>query len=233
MTTAAKRVAVRFDPNFEVVRAVPGLASIEALADEVGVYSASPDFIRQHCGPIANAVLDAMPDWYFAEATERGLHPNADIRIHRLYPGDFPAYPGWHCDGELRETYFSQPDLDRTPVSKHIVCTVSSSELGVSSTQFLDQPFEAMVSDPESGDMALWAQVSHQINESRPIRVHDARDGELTVFDCRTLHRCTPAKIRGWRLFFRMSMWHRPNLGAGGKISRQEQVYKLTDLCGW
>lgn len=52
-------------------------------------------------------------------------------------------------------------------------------------------------------------------------------------FDSWTLHRCMPAKIRGWRLFFRMAMWHKPNLGDGGMITKQEQVYKLAEAGNW
>lgn len=52
-------------------------------------------------------------------------------------------------------------------------------------------------------------------------------------FDSWTLHRAMPTKIRGWRLFFRMAMWHKPNLGEDGMISKQEQVYKLVEGSGW
>lgn len=222
-----------FQPRVERVGALlSGQRTIAEMEREIGVYSATPDFVQHHCGPIANGILARVPYWYFDEAKALGLYPNIDVRIHRLYPGDFPAYPGWHCDGEFRETYFSQPDLDRIKVSKHITCTVSSHEGGVSCAQFLAEPFTATVNE-ESRDATLWGQVHAQVEKKAQKKLLDTRDGDLMLFDCWTLHRAMPARVRGWRLFFRMSMWHRPNLGDGGMISKQEQVYKVWEGSGW
>ncbi len=223
---------LEFAPNFTTAASFRGLRTIDELEAERGVYSATPQFVRAHCGPIAHEILALVPGWYFDEAASLGLFPNIDVRIHRLYPGDVPAYPGWHCDGEYRETYFAQPDLDKIKVSRHLTATVSSFPEGVSNTQFLDQPFSATIEDTTS-ERTLWGQVHEQVECVQSRRLHDTRDGELVLFDARTIHRAMPAKVRGWRLFFRMSMWHRPNLGDGGKITRQEQVYKLAEGGGW
>lgn len=222
----------RFRPDVSIVARLPGVAPIRDLEGEVGVYSATPDFVRRHCGPIARSILDAVPDDYHAEAASLGLHVNCDVRIHRLYPGDFPAYPGWHCDGEFRETYFSQPDMDRIRVHRHLVATVSSHECGVSNTEFLAEPFDFR-SDRIGPDHGLWQQVNEALEAVPTRRTTATRDGELTCFDSWTLHRAMPARIRGWRLFFRMSMWHRPNLGDGGMVTKQEQVYKYVGHYGW
>lgn len=220
-----------FVPAFGVVDEAQGCRSIAEMEKERGVYSATPAFVREHCGDIARGLLALVPDWYYAEAERLKLWPNCDVRVHRLYPGDFPAYPGWHCDGEFRETYFSQPDLDRIKVSRHITATVSTHAGGVSSPQFLDEPFGCEVE--EASDVALWGQVDAALGREQSKLVWDSLDGQLVLFDSWTLHRARPAKIRGWRLFFRMSMWHRPNLGDGGMITKQEQVYKLAEGSGW
>lgn len=225
----------RFRPNYEIVGQVPAVRRIAEIADEVGMYSATPDFVRRHGGAIGRGILERIPDWYYRETADKGLSVNIDIRIHRLYPGDFPAYPGWHCDGEFRETYFSQPDLDRINVSRHLICTVSSHEGGVSNTEFLDEAFEIGVDRP-TPDHTLWGQVHtrlSQIARQRPLRTKLMHDGDLMLFDPWTLHRCTATRIRGWRLFFRALQWHRPNLGGDGRLSRQEQVYKLVEGGGW
>jgi hypothetical protein len=222
---------LEFSPRFEILSTVSPTASIADLELERGVYSATPRFVAENCGDISRALLKAVPDSYYAEAERLGLYPNCDVRIHRLYPGDYPAYPGWHCDGEYRETYFSQPDLDRINVSHHITATVSSHEGGVSNTQFLNEPFACEV-DPAI-DVALWGQVHRQL-EKKPNKIlWDTSDGQLVHFDARTLHRAMPTKVRGWRLFFRMSMWHKPNLGDGGMLTKQEQVYKVVEGSGW
>jgi hypothetical protein len=221
-----------FAPNYEVIREVQPFATIKDLEREVGVYSATPDFVRRHCGDIGKYLLSIVPETYYAKCEELKLLPNIDIRIHRLYPGDLPAYPGWHCDGEFRETYFSQPDLERVKVSNHLACTISSSPLGISNTQYLDQPFSAMIKEP-SRDNTLWGQIHNQLEQVQAKKVFDSRDGQMVLFDSWTLHRAMPAKIRGWRMFFRMSMWHKPNLGDGGMVTKQEQVYKLVEGSGW
>lgn len=222
----------QFRPNFSVYAAVQGLHKVADLEKEVGVYSATPQFVRKNCGDIARTFLAAVPDAYFAEAEGLKLYPNIDVRVHRLYPSDFPAYPGWHCDGEYRETYFSQPDLYRIKVHKHVVATASSAPGGVSNTQFLAEDFDCDVGEVDN-EHTLWGQVHAQLERKQPKRLYDTSDGDLMVFDSWTLHRAMPARIRGWRLFFRLAMWHKPNLGAGGMVTKQEQIYKLIEGGGW
>ena len=219
---------LQFNANAKMIARVQGTYSIAELEREQGVYAATPEFVRKHAGAIANSILDKIPEQYFDEAKKRGLYPNVDVRVHRLYPGNYPAYPGWHCDAQYRETYFSQPKPQHTAVSEHLVCTVSSAEGGVSHTRFLDEPegieieLDHGAGTPEDGT-AFWTRVDEQVRAEEP-KEREVPDGDLTRFDCWTLHRCTPARIRGWRLFFRMAMWYRPHLGEG-QISRQEMIY--------
>lgn len=220
-----------FKPNLKIVGAFYGKASVQDLSEEVGVYSASPEFVREHCGPIAKSMLDAVPQWYYEEARELGLYPNVDVRIHRLYPGNFPAYPGWHCDGEYRETYFAQPDMHKIKVHHHLTGTVSTEDVGISCTEFLIEPVECDIAGSDS-ENTFWGQVDASVNE-KVRRFCFIPDGNLALFDSWTLHRCAPARSRGWRLFFRMSMWHKPYLGREGKISKQEQVYLVKEGVGW
>lgn len=221
-----------FNPDYAPVGFFQSTASIAELAEETGVYSASPEFVREHCGPIANSILNAVPSSYFERAAELGLFPNIDVRIHRLYPGDFPAVPGWHADGEFRKDYHSQPDLEHVPEHYHLTGTVSTDEDGVSLTQLVTEPFNAIITNPTQTS-TLWSQVHRQIEEAEPPTLY-IPDGQLTQFSSWTLHRATPARVRGWRLFFRISMWHKPYLSAdGGSISRQEQVYRVAEHLGW
>lgn len=221
-----------FRPNFSVLAQLQPIFPIKDFEKEHGVYSATPEFVRKHCGDIGRMVLESVPDWYYAEADALGLYPNCDVRVHRLYPGDYPAYPGWHCDGEFRETYFSQPDLNKIKVHKHLICTISTHETGVSNTQFLTQDLEAYFEKVDS-EHTLWGQVHSLIESNKYKRTVDTKDGQLVCFDSWTLHRAMPTKVRGWRLFFRMSMWHKKNLGDGGMITKQEQVYKVLEGSGW
>lgn len=220
-----------FRPQRRVIAGVPGTATIDELSREVSVYAASPEFVRRHCGPLANRILDAVPAWYFETTAANGLLPNIDVRVHRLNVGEYPAVPGWHCDGALRETYFSQPDLERTPCRDHIITTISSYVGGVSNTEFVDEPITVDLSGDPHKEFSLWRTVHRQVPAAA--RTWEMTDGCLTAFDVNTLHRAQPAKMRGWRLFFRLSGWHRDYLGEGGKIADQQQVYILSEECGW
>ena len=222
----------------EIIATFPGVYPIDDLEKEIGVYSATPEFVRANCGAIANGILDQVPVSYYERCKELGLFPNCDVRIHRLYPSDYPAYPGWHCDGEYRETYFSQPDLDKIPVSYHLTATASSHEAGISNTHYLidsfsyrpQQHFDIQSTQDQH---TLWGKVNELLEKQKKKQVWNSQDGQLVQFDARTLHRAMPAMRRGWRLFFRMSMWHKPNLGNGGMITKQEQIYKVLGHIGW
>lgn len=195
------------------------------------MYSASPEFVRHHGGPLTLQMLDAIPtDWY-AQAAELNLYPNIDVRVHRLYPGDYPAVPGWHCDGEYRETYHSQPDLSHVPLHRHLVGTISSHEEGVSLTEFVAEPVTVDINENHPTD-GVWQQVHEHITKVNP-RTLTAEDGTLYDFSSFTLHRATPTIHRGWRLFLRASMWHKPYLNGEGTLARQEYVYRVSETKGW
>ena len=173
-----------------------------------------------------------MPQSYIDEANDKGLYPNIDVRVHRLYQGNYPAYPGWHCDAQFRETYFGQPETERTKLSSHLIATVSSDTDSISQTQFIDEniTMDMPKTDP---DESFWKKVDTQMRDRKGYKTWVMPDGKLTRFDCWTLHRCMPAVKRGWRLFFRVAMWYRPNLDKG-KLSKQEMIYMdINQATGW
>lgn len=226
----------RFTPAVREIAEFDGHATIHQLSAEceviggVGFYAASPDFVRSRCGPLTRRVLDAVPATYYARAKGLGMLPNIDVRIHRLNPGEYPAVPGWHCDGSLRETYFAQPDLDRTPVRDTVIATISTDIDGVSLPEFAAEPLDVDLPHSPHEDASLWATVDRAVPST--LATTQARDGVLYSFDESTLHRCQPARVRGWRLFFRMSLWHADYLGDQGKIAVGQQVYVPHGL-GW
>lgn len=207
-----------------------GFDSIGRLSEEVSVYAASPAFVNDNCGPIAKYILSNVPQDYFDRCEKLGMKPNIDVRVHRLNVGEFPAVPGWHCDGVMRETYFSSPDIERIRVRDTVLATVSSHENGVSNFEFLTEGIQMHLNDDEDG-LGLWGKVNNFVEKSKP-EMEMSKDGILYQVSSETIHRCSPAKVRGWRLFFRMSMWHNDYLGDEGKISTQQQVY-IKDANGW
>lgn len=222
---------VIFVPEVEQIAAVPGTCSIADLSRETSVYAASPDFVRRHCGPIARSLLDAVPEDYYERCEGLGMLPNVDVRVHRLNVGEYPAVPGWHCDGALRETYFAAPDVEAVSIRDTVLATVSTDPGGVSNFEVLTEPLMLDVDD-ERADYGVWRTVHRAVERiSAPRR--STRDGALYRIGIRTVHRAMPARVRGWRLFFRMSMWHNDYLGDSGKVARQQQVYVVSEENGW
>ena len=225
---------ILFIPNYETVAKIT--PHVETLQGETSMYSATPEFALEHGGPLTAEFLASVPDWYYDTAKQLGLYPNIDIRVHRLdhagLPAGvdlYPAVPGWHADGEYRETYFSQPDLTHVPVSFHVIATTSTETSGVSNTQFLDQAIEMEIGVDEqasTSDVALWSNVHRHVESLTAPKTTMMPDGEIHIFDARSLHRATPVTSEGERVFFRMSMWHKPNFGEG-QLSKQEQLYLL------
>lgn len=247
---------ILFIPNYEAVTKIT--PRVETLQGETSMYSATPEFALKHGGPLTAEFLASVPDWYYNTAKQLGLYPNIDMRVHRLDFSElpagvdlYPAIPGWHADGEYRETYFSQPDLTRVPVSYHVIATISTEANGVSNTQFLDQAIEMEIGDEQAStsddpvlgrfrpprdmnktsdianaDIALWSNVHRYVESLPDYQTTMMPDGEIHIFDARSLHRATPVIHEGERVFFRMSMWHKPNFGEG-QLSKQEQLYLL------
>lgn len=222
-----------YKPDVNEIARFSGKESIEALSGETSVYAASPAFVRKHCGPLANKILEQVPQAYFDLCEQLGMLPNIDVRVHRLNKGEYPAVPGWHCDGGYRETYFSSPDMERFPIRDTLLATVSSSERGISNFEVIDQDVEFSPSPEQSTDKEFshWGELNRLLVRDK-VKGKRTQDGVLYSIGAHTIHRCTPALERGWRLFFRMSMWHNDYLGEQGKIAKQQQVYVSAEN-GW
>lgn len=220
-----------FTPNYDVVGQVR--PTVENFGDgDISIYSATPDFARQHGGVVINEILTNIPDVFYEIADKLGLYPIIDIRVHDLDLDSIPAghdiylaVPGWHADGGFRETYFAKTDLSKAPVSLHAVATVSTHPQGVSNTRFLDAAIQ-MEAVEDLPDTSLWTEVHRYIERLDNYQFTEMRDGDIAMFDARALHKAMPVKTSGKRLFLRMSLFHRPGLGEG-QISKQEQLYLL------
>jgi hypothetical protein len=224
------KAKLSFVPNFCEIGNIRPTYSIGELDKEVSIYSASPRYVLEHGGPIAKSFVENIPKAFLDEAANAGLNVVLDVRLHRLNVGEFPSVPGWHCDGDVRMSYQAQPELDR-PHGKHIICSVSSHPEGVSNFEFVNVPVEVEI-DTEHPFRGFYAQV-HEHVESKHVSRVPSSDGIIYQMDSSTIHRPMPTKVRGWRLFARASMYHLGYLEGEGKISKQQQVYILSEGNGW
>lgn len=219
-----------FSSEIETIDSFTGVASIDQIANEVGMFSASPAFVLEHGGPLTRNIVSRIPSDWLQECSDLGFYPNIDVRVHRLYPGDFPAVPGWHCDGEFRADYHAQPDLTKLSQHSHLIASVSTHPQGVSLTELVSEDLSIDVTD--SNDAGVWQQVHETVESLKPQTV-SVKDGNLSKIGAMTLHRATATQHRGWRLFVRASMWHKPYVSGEGSLARQEFVYRLSESKGW
>lgn len=180
-------------------------------------------------GPLVQSILNCinLSQQDFVAAFEESLTPVIDVRVQRLMPGMYPSIPGWHCDSVPRATYTSQPDFKLLhPHSFHLTCLLSTSE-NVSNTEFLDEEISVEFDE----DSAIWRQLHIAIENAGPLKKVVAAPGRVYKFDSLTPHRTMPCVERGWRLFFRLSMYHNPPIV--NKVPAAQQVYLLSEENGW
>jgi hypothetical protein len=221
---------VTFEPFISKVGDIKPTHTIGEIDKEVGIYSATPERVYKDGGPIARSFIEEIPNEFFTRAKKLNLHIICDIRIHRLNVGEWASVPGWHCDGDVRKSYGAQPELER-PQGAHIICCVSSHPEGVSNFEFVTEPVTCEL-DTEHPTMGVYAQL-HNYVEANDIQRIPSHDGMLYWMNSETIHRPRQAKVRGWRMFMRASMYHQGCLEGDGKFSKQEQVYILSEANGW
>ena len=216
-----------FKPHIRKVGNVSGLQSIETLSSEPMLFSAGWQFAWKNGGRLTREIMQKL--FGFAEVIDaingkNGLWVVIDTRVHMLMAGMWPAIPGWHGDAFPRCDKYAQPDLEAyNSAVKHYICLVASN-VDVSLTKFASQ--EVTVDVNRS---AVWKSVDAHMRQKRSLRCLFSHEGDIIEFDQRTLHTAQPCKVPGWRLFFRLSLYHKP---PENKIRKQVQVY--TDIgAGW
>lgn len=232
MSTEQKLTNEELHPQFILHGDILGTRTIPELAAEPSLFSCSLEQADAMGGEITQDVLIAIRTHCGAEmraAYAAGLHEVIDVRVQRLMPGMFPSIPGWHCDSVPRSHYFAQPDFALlNPASCHFTCLVDTDEtaIGIANTVFLNEPITFTFDNTQP----VWRQLHQQI-ENGPHRVWYAKPGMVVQFSSRTPHKATACVRRGWRYFFRMSMYHNPPIV--NKVPSCQQVYVLSEENGW
>ncbi len=212
---------MKFTPHIEQIGKIDPLVHRSVIHDEPMLFSASVRFARQAGGPLTRMLLE-VADWQLQQMESycsiTDQYVVIDTRSHMLMPGFRPAIGGWHCDAYPRGGYDEQPDLTAGKANNHhIVAFVSDQNGGVSQTEFVTAPIEASEIDPER----VWSSVHRAVQAARPTTMFE-QDGEVLRFSQQTLHRASSAHARGWRWWFRASVFYSP---PRNQIRKQVQVY--------
>ncbi len=218
-----------FRSRIEQVGVIDPVADRDVIHAEPMLFGASPAFAREAGGPLTRTVLtalDAELRGAAAYCAATGQHLVIDTRTHMLMPGFTPAIPGWHCDAYPRGAYAEQPHLSGgNPDNFHFVAFVSDQGGGVSRTEFLQSGRTHVATGIDSEH--VWQSVHRGLTLPGPTLTQ--ADGQILRFWQATLHRAKPAHAKGWRWWFRASVFYKPPENA---IRKQVQVYAPEGL-GW
>lgn len=219
-------------PVFSVAAGVFPKISADLLAKEPCLLANSPTAVRAQGGNLGKLALAHVEECYAADigrATKEGLSSCVDVRVQRLVPGMYPSVPGWHCDAVPRGSYHGQPNFEAThPRAFHVCVVLSTEPLGVSNTQFVDESMVFHIWDEEG--RSRYQQLHAEVEKHNP-PVIQCKDGQFVRYTQRTVHRAMPSVRRGWRMYFRYSMYEKPPME--NIIGNQQQVYLLNEGNGW
>lgn len=226
-----KQVLLNQAPNFFGDSYIPPKAiCTQGLLEEVNLHACSPQAVNMYGGAHTTEALRQLMIAYAApiyRAKDHELQPIVDVRIHRLFPGQFPAIPGWHCDFVPRGGYSGQPNFGLcSQYAFHVCLILSDQEAGVSNTEYVMDPLRLVLEDQEH----VYREVHRGVEHFKPI-VARAPDGRFTWFNQKTIHRASPAHRRGVRLFMRFSMIEKPMIL--NKANPMPHVYQLAEENGW
>ena len=235
---------IDFLPQIKTVATIAEHFTTEEIKNEPMLFQADWDFATRFGGPLTRRILTTLrntPEFNNAYqlAHSNKLNLVIDTRVNMVMQGWYPSIPGWHCDDVPRSEKYAQPDFSqRKDACQHFTIVLSDTDMpdlftgaGVSGTEYLTTPTTLSV-DPE----AVWKSVDSLLNDMLaaevlgPSPTKFLKDGELLQFNQQALHRTSPARVAGWRLFFRCSFTYRK---ATNEVRRQAQAYIPLDKAGW
>lgn len=204
--------------------------TLTMLAEEPSLFSCSEAGVKIQGGPLANLALQHIQGAYVKDiynAKQAGLSAIIDVRVQRLMPGMYPSIPGWHCDAVPRQTTNGQPNFQAiNPAAFHVGLTLSNEAMGVSNTEYVTDVIKPKLYHQDN----VYRQLHEEVERIAPA-TRRINDGVFVKFTPKTIHRATETHRRGWRMFLRFSMYHKPPIENG--VPGQQQVYLISEKNGW
>lgn len=225
-----RQIVINQPPNFGDLYVPPKAICSQGLLEEVCLFACSPKAVEMYGGVYTRAALSQLRE-HFSHTLQRGydhgLQPVVDVRIHRLFPQQFPAMPGWHCTQVPRGGYTGQPNFGLCPQHAfHVGLVLSDCPAGCSNTEYVMDSIKLFLEDPEH----VYKEMHKEVERIHP-RTEFVQDGRFVWFNQRSIHRASPARRRGVRLYMRLSMVDKPLI-----LNEQHampHVYQLAEENGW
>lgn len=223
--------AKRFNSQIKTVGEFNCQWDSNEIKNEPMFYKSHISFVREHCGPITESFLDAIPYGW-----ENSI---IDSRVHMLMNGWYPAIPGYHHDDVPRPPipdghHFltaPQPDYDTTSYhSEHLLGLVNAH---ICPTEFaIGECTMPAIPDGELIYRKWHEEVLKLLESGEMQRVH-AESGKVIYFDWQTFHQGTKAVGSGWRWFIRLTRNSDTVRRPKNEIRQQVQVYLEFPMEGW
>lgn len=222
-----KSKIINFIPRYRKIDNIDKNFSIEEIKNEPMLFQASYDFAKNNGGDITKEILYILRQdkGFRSDLIQNPNNLIIDTRVNMLTKGVYPSIPGWHCDDVPRKNRYKQPDFDKISGSICHYIVVISNEPNVSGTEFITSDHMLKL---DSND--VWNSLNKKINYLKNIKTKKLKSGEILEFNQLAIHRATPAKKYGWRLFFRASFTYRK---PENEIRKQTQVYYDINNAGW
>lgn len=183
------------------------------------LFQSSVEFTRGACGPITHYVLDLLKAYLSA-----GIYSalRIDTRSHMLSKGDYPVYPGYHC-----EFWDACPDTHMPYEPVNMATRHFTFLLGNSADEFVGN--RNLEVPKEIGNPICWRAIDRAIT-NMCIESIECPTGQLLEYDATELRRGLPYQGSGigWRYCFRATYFPVPHSLAGqfsNKVRPQTQVY--------
>ena len=203
--------------------------TLKEIRDETMLFGADWEYANEVGGPILKEFMKVLSEnetfkYHFENYKSERQNIVIDSRVSMTMPGAYPSLPGWHCDDFNRSERYAQPNPeDANDKVTHFMALVGEAQDGNSCTQFITEPLTVKLDRTD-----VWHSLDKSINSLPKYKSDFIKNREVIHFNQNAIHRATPTKTPGWRLFVRCSFTHRPNYN---EIRKQVQIY--VDRNGW
>ena len=214
---------VEFKPSIETLGKYSYRPTKKEISNETILFQSDLEYSSRHGGDLTRSIIDQLfKNQLFLTHYKNNQNVIVDTRSTLTMPGTYPSIPGWHCDDVPRSIRSPQPDLSMVSENVQHFMVLLSDVDNVSSTEFVTEKVMIDV-DPDR----VWNSVDQHLNQTK-VKTGFLETGLIIRFDQKTIHRASPSLSKGWRLFFRLSLSHKP---PRNEIRKQVQVY--TTINGW
>lgn len=224
-----KKSKTTFTPKIKTIGIfMPGIVfTINDIKNETMFFSCSPSFVRENklTSPITNLILEKL--FEIEKSLKKEKNIVIDTRVNMLMKGQWPSIPGFHCDDVPRNPESGQPDLSLCDDSvRHFMVLVSTNKADtISGTEFVTNERTYNLKKD-----SVWNSLDSAVCGDKKKKTRFIKEREIIEFNQLAIHRATPAKENGWRLFFRLSVTHRKPVN---EIRNQVQIYVDPKNSGW